>query len=343
MSVPTGQDARFSVAMATFNGEHFLPAQLASIAAQTETPHELVIVDDGSSDRTLDLIDRFSRSTPFSVQVIRDGAHLGSTRRFESAIRACTGDIIVTSDQDDVWLPEKLERVRKAFDSQPGSGVILTDAHLIDEEGVRSTETLWTKLQLDHDHLEMLARDPVGRLLKGSIVYGCTMAFRSSLKPVLLPFPEDPSRFGARAYHDWWIALAAAAVSKIQPLDEPLIEHRLHQGQQVGFPRRHTRHYFPARVKRWRQVTLPRDYTRSRLATNLELLDEIDKRVATLGIDLGRTKEGLDAARAHLDFRLSLNEPMSRRIGPVFAEARRGAYRRFSVGIPSAVADILRG
>lgn len=103
-----------SVAMCTYNGSAFLQEQLDSIAAQTRLPDELVICDDGSSDSTVDIVERFAHGVSFRVQLFRNPQNLGSTRNFEQAMRLCTGDLIALSDQDDVWMPEKLARQKQS-------------------------------------------------------------------------------------------------------------------------------------------------------------------------------------------------------------------------------------
>ena len=86
---------RISVAMCTYNGAEFLPAQLESIFAQTRTADEIVVCDDGSTDETRSLI-------PQNVILHENEKKLGTAKNFERAIGLCTGDVIVLSDQDDV-------------------------------------------------------------------------------------------------------------------------------------------------------------------------------------------------------------------------------------------------
>ncbi len=93
-----------------------LEPQLASLLAQTRLPDELVACDDGSTDGTVSILEAFARRAPFPVRIERNDVRLRSTRNFEKAIGLCTGDLIATSDQDDVWLPEKLALCEAAID-----------------------------------------------------------------------------------------------------------------------------------------------------------------------------------------------------------------------------------
>ncbi len=110
---------RISVAICTYNGEKYLSEQLASIAAQTRLPDEMVVCDDCSSDATPDLVEEFARSAPFPVRFFRNPINLRSTKNFEHAIALCDGDFIALCDQDDIWLPEKLARQLAILESDP--------------------------------------------------------------------------------------------------------------------------------------------------------------------------------------------------------------------------------
>src|ERR671927_271278 len=107
--------AKFSVAMCTYNGARFVREQLASIAAQTRPPDELVVCDDCSTDATLECIREFARTAPFPVRVVENEKNAGSTKNFERAVELCEGDFIALADQDDVWLPEKLQRLEEVL------------------------------------------------------------------------------------------------------------------------------------------------------------------------------------------------------------------------------------
>ncbi len=112
-------DPRVSIALCTHNGARFLPAQLRSILHQVRLPDELIICDDHSSDATLAIVEEFSRSAPFSVKVRKNPANLGIAKNHEQAINLCKGGLIILCDQDDVWHPEKIVVLERAFTEAP--------------------------------------------------------------------------------------------------------------------------------------------------------------------------------------------------------------------------------
>ena len=122
-----------SVALCTYNGAPYLGEQLQSIAAQTRRPDEVVIFDDGSSDDTVARRAAVRRDGSFPVRVQVNPQNLGCRENFAACITACTGETIALSDQDDVWLPHKLERLTKALKEQPGAAFAFSDASLVDQ------------------------------------------------------------------------------------------------------------------------------------------------------------------------------------------------------------------
>src|SRR5271156_421330 len=137
---------RISVALCTYNGERFLPQQLAGIQQQTRLPDELVVCDDRSTDRTLAMLGEFAAAVSFPVEIISNTETLGSTKNFEQAIRLCGGDLIALSDQDDLWYPNRLERSEQEFMAHPQAGLVFSDADVIDDQNRPLGETLWQQL-----------------------------------------------------------------------------------------------------------------------------------------------------------------------------------------------------
>jgi len=105
-----------SVAMATYNGEKYIFEQLESIAGQSVLPAEIVITDDGSSDRTVEIVQQFASTAPFPVKLFRNEERLGYTGNFLKACGLCSQQIIAFCDQDDKWMGNKLETCVKAFE-----------------------------------------------------------------------------------------------------------------------------------------------------------------------------------------------------------------------------------
>src|SRR6476660_7280126 len=104
-----------SVAMCTFNGGKYLTAQLHSLLKQEILPQELVVGDDGSTDNTIDLLNKFSNIAPFPVYITQNTRTLGWQNNFLSTASRCSGDWVAFCDQDDIWLPNKLSDVQQAI------------------------------------------------------------------------------------------------------------------------------------------------------------------------------------------------------------------------------------
>lgn len=129
---------KISIAMATFNGSRFLAEQLDSIANQTKRPAELVAVDDGSTDRTLKILRGFKEIAPFPVKIYENKKNLGFADNFLRAASLCSEEWISFCDQDDIWLPNKLEDAELAIQKNPNTNLILQNAYLYSEAGLAS-------------------------------------------------------------------------------------------------------------------------------------------------------------------------------------------------------------
>ena len=220
-----------SIALCTYNGEKFLQEQLDSIEQQTMLPDELVVCDDCSSDRTMEILQTFAGETPFPVHIHQNEENLGSTKNFEKAIKLCTGDIIALSDQDDVWLPEKLEKLEKAFRDHPDIGYAFSNGELVDDELKPLDRTVWQSNQFEGEMFDRyVAGEQLLCFLRWQFVTGATMAFRARLKKYIFPFPEHKIWI-----HDGWIAVVGSSIGEIGlPINESLVLYRQHGRQQIG-------------------------------------------------------------------------------------------------------------
>lgn len=208
-----------SIAMCTYNGASFLREQLDSFTAQTRLPDEVVVCDDGSTDDTLRILDDWQQNVPFTVKIIRNEINLGTTRNFEKAVSLCTRDIIFLSDQDDIWKPQKIQRMCNVFDTRPEVGLVYCDADCIDQKGrplaIRRSSISFA----DIINVHFAIRTPYFK--KHPNPAGCCGAFRASFVPQILPFMEI---WG----HDLSIYLKLPAFTQAATLQEPLFFCRLH-------------------------------------------------------------------------------------------------------------------
>lgn len=319
----------FSVAMCTYNGARFIEEQLESIAAQTRLPYEIVVCDDRSVDETVRTVKRFATNAPFPVRVYVNEQNLGLIGNFQRAIELCEGDLIALSDQDDVWLPEKLERLQTEFALSPKVGLVFSDADLIDQDSNPLGKTLWDALPLRSEERRRLAGGRAFRdLVTGSLVTGATMAFRARFRNLVLPIPQDLTLI-----HDGWLALVIAAVADISPVNEPLIKYRQHHEQKIGAqPRKQGQHGLSNGLKR----TNPYVETLAIARSLRERLSE-----GSGAFDTGKALSDLDARIAHLESRADLPKSLLPRIGRVLEELLTLRYHHYSNGMLSAFKDLL--
>ena len=201
---------KISIALCTYNGAKYLEEQLESIALQTRVPDEMIICDDRSKDSTLEILRTFAARASFPVNIFLNEKNLGSTKNFEKAINLCTGDIIFLADQDDVWYPDKLEKIEKLFLISPSTGLVFTDAEVVDENLRPLGYTLWQSNAFNiKERNSFIQGKFIEVLLKRNVVTGSTMAFRSEFKKLFFPIPDI-------WVHDGWIALLIAFVSDLE-------------------------------------------------------------------------------------------------------------------------------
>jgi glycosyltransferase involved in cell wall biosynthesis len=221
-----------SVAMCTYNGSRFLLEQLTSIANQTKSVDELVICDDCSTDDTIEIIKQFAKKVAFSVRIFVNATNLGSNRNFEKCLSLCQNDIIILSDQDDVWLPHKVEKICAYFTKNQDIEAVFSDAQVIDDQSKLTGRTAWETVSFDYKAQNLWKNGQAfDILLRGYVVTGATLAIRKRILPEVLPIPMLIKEL----IHDGWIALWLSINNRIAMLDEPLVHYRQHTSQQVGF------------------------------------------------------------------------------------------------------------
>lgn len=208
---------RLSVCIATYNGEKYISKQLESILSQLAENDELIISDDSSSDRTIDIIQSFNDPR---IKLLKDQTFHSPLFNFENALKESSGDIIVLSDQDDIWEGNKLEMIRKNFNgSLADIQLELYNGQCIDAQDEVIKENLFEHLQVR----EGLVRN----IFKNSFI-GCNIAFTRSLLELALPFPKDIPM------HDQWLGCCAYLFGKVEFVDEKVFKYRLHSNNYTG-------------------------------------------------------------------------------------------------------------
>lgn len=198
-----------SVCIATYNGGIFVRDQLRSVLEQLGPDDEVVISDDGSTDDTLAVIATLKDSR---LRLLSGCGRLGVVKNFERALRAARGEIIFLCDQDDVWLPGKVERCQAVLANYL---LVVTDCAVVDSE-LNSISPSFFRLRRSCPGV-------LRNLWKNSYL-GCCMAMRRPVLEAAMPFPANI------AMHDWWIGLIAERIGRVYFLDETLLLYRRHGG-----------------------------------------------------------------------------------------------------------------
>lgn len=196
-----------SVCVATYNGEIYVAEQLRSILSQLGPEDEVVLSDDGSTDATLQAVEELNDPR---IRVLHSTAHYFKWN-FHNALCAAKGDIIFLSDQDDVWLPGKVEKCVEALREVD---LVVHDSRVVDD----NLETIYPSF------FRFYGSGP--GLIKNSLnntYFGSCMAFRRKVLEAALPFPKT-NEIG----HDIWLGLVAEMTGKVRFLDEPLLLYRRH-------------------------------------------------------------------------------------------------------------------
>jgi glycosyltransferase involved in cell wall biosynthesis len=199
---------RISIAMAALNGEKYIGEQLESFEKQTLSPDEVVISDDDSSDKTVEIIEAFKAQTRFEVILLRNEDRMGFTANFGNAISKCTGDVIFFSDQDDVWFPEKIQTVCKILEEKREVHCVVNDMELTDGSLTPRGVTQLTLI----------------RRLGGAdteMILGCGTAITRQWRNFILPFPSQIT-------HDSWASELAQRLGVFHLSEERLQYYRRH-------------------------------------------------------------------------------------------------------------------
>lgn len=217
-------DLKVSVAMCTFNGEKYIEKQLSSIIHQSRLVDEIIICDDGSSDNTVSICTEILNDAKISSKIIVNEKPLNVVKNFSKCYSLCSGDIIFSSDQDDIWDYYKVERFLNTFQKYETINLIASNATIIDENDVSNQLTLKDAVDFQ---IPQKQTDWFYLLIKKTCITGATMAFR---KDFFINYMYE-SEFWL---HDAWLAMMAALNDSLYYIDEFLIKYRIHAHNACG-------------------------------------------------------------------------------------------------------------
>lgn len=220
-----------AILMATYNGEKYIIDQLESILNQTYNNWTLYIRDDGSTDRTTEIISQYSQRYSNIIFIKSDTTHLGACNNFLSLLESIDSSYYMFSDQDDIWDVKKVElsylRLRQ-IESQNSSIPIIvhTDLKVTNDKAAIIYESFWKLMKIKPNLLQKKNFLPVCNPCTG-----CTMIMNSKIKSIIYPVPKD------LPMHDFWIAFKVSQFGLIDNLPFATILYRQHSNNSVGAKR----------------------------------------------------------------------------------------------------------
>ena len=200
-----------SVVMTVYNGHGFLRAQVKSILDQLEAGDELVVVDDASTDDSIELLKSLNSS---QIKVFQNTENQGVIKSFERGLKLAHEEVIFLSDQDDIWLPGKRSAFVAQFERNRSTLVVISDAEVINGEGRIMAPSF---MALRHGFNGGL----IATLWRNRYL-GCAMAIRSSLLKIALPIPRSVPM------HDMWLGVLGKVKGRIVYLSTPYLQYRRH-------------------------------------------------------------------------------------------------------------------
>jgi glycosyltransferase involved in cell wall biosynthesis len=318
-----------SIAMCTYNGAHFLREQLYSFLRQTLLPDELVICDDHSQDNTIDIIKEFTSQASFPVHLFINNKNIGFAKNFEKAVLLCSGDIIFFSDQDDVWLSDKIEKIYKVFLNNIEIGFVFSDAFIVNANLHNLRYSLWDIYSINKNRSNIYLRHQFTPFFFiHTAIAGCTTAIRSNLCKRLLPLPDSWA-------HDEWFPFAASITMGVASLCDKLIKFRQHPDQLYGNKK-------PRFLKKLLDYLRQPDYShelsyikRKLMWTEAFIRISNEKYLYNIGV-----LEDIKSYLHHIGIRHNLSSCRIKRIPIILKELLAGNYHFYSNGWMSLLKDL---
>lgn len=220
-------EKEIAILMAVYNGEKYLKEQIESIIGQTYDKWNLYIRDDGSTDCTLEIIRDFSKIDNRISLIDDPQKHLGPSASFMRLLQNTHSDLYMFCDQDDIWLPEKIEKSLDVYNSYTHNGVpivVHTDVEVVNEKLEILAKSHWKDCNLDPNRLKSY-----NYLALCCYTQGNTMLFNEEAKQLCFPYK-------GQFMHDWWVSTRVLkANGAILSVKEPLVLYRQHANNVLGF------------------------------------------------------------------------------------------------------------
>ncbi len=212
------------ILLATYNGEDYIKEQLDSIINQTYTNIQILINDDCSTDTTKEILQEYEQKDS-RIKVKYNSKNIGYKKNFEELLKRVEHQYFMLSDQDDYWLPEKVEKSLKKIEKE-NADLVFTDLQVVNENLKEITPSLVKYMKFKKN---IKKYNDYRLVFLRNCVTGCTIISKKELIQKYIPIPQEYPMV-----HDWWIALIISQQGKLSFLDEPTIKYRQHGDNQLG-------------------------------------------------------------------------------------------------------------
>ena len=215
-----------TVLLAVYNGEKYLSAQIESILSQSFKDIKIIIRDDGSTDKSVDIINDYCNKYPDKISHLVGAATGSAKQNFAELLQNCDDDYIMFCDQDDIWLPQKVEKTIEAMRNAEKDGtvpvLVHSDLKVVDQDLNIISPSFFEFQRLYQTDITL------SKLLVQNYVTGCTVMINRALKQKCGQIPKEC------IMHDWWLALIAVIFGKLVCVQEATMLYRQHSDNQVG-------------------------------------------------------------------------------------------------------------
>lgn len=310
---------KISVVMCTYNGEKYVKEQLESILNQTYAADEIIVCDDRSTDKTIEIVREVLSGASPDYKIIVNEVKKGVADNFMNGLKAATGDYIFTCDQDDVWRADKIETFVKEINKEHKL-LYFSNGTLVDSECRSMGRTLWQTLAFDVDLLKTSTYLEI--LINRCIVTGAAMAVSRRLVSKIDAVPKG-------WLHDGWFAMCAAVEDSLQAVDRETFLYRQHGNNVVGAQKKS----FIGKVRAW--------------ADNIKIMEDVRherymryKAVLPICKDEARCElEGCISFWSEMDSLSELKRMQA--LGIVMKNMKNGNYKKYYAGSRAALRDVI--
>ncbi|MBQ3030057.1 MAG: glycosyltransferase family 2 protein [Agathobacter sp.] len=271
-----------AILLATYNGEKYIREQIDSILAQTDTDWVLYIHDDGSKDQTMEVVKEYVDKYPEQIIVVEGAPTGGAKSNFFYLFHQVEAPFYMCCDQDDVWLPEKIEITRKEMENlirgdEDKPALVFTELGVVDGELNVIAENMRDYQGLDCKNVRL------NRALIQNVVTGCTMMVNRVLRDEMTKITE----YTDVLMHDWWATLVAVRFGKVSFIEQPTILYRQHGNNGVGASNANSLMYQMKRMLQGEEIKQSLVNTRKQARLFADIYKEEENSLVKQYADLG--------------------------------------------------------